>query len=327
MALFVLSLLFFSFLMGMSSEGQLEVGFYSNTCPQVDSIVGAVVRDAVLSDPNMAAVLLRLHFHDCFVQVIEGCDGSILIENGPQSERHAFGHQGVRGFEVIERAKTKLEGSCPGLVSCADIVALAARDAVVMANGPAYQVPTGRRDGLVSNLSLADDMPDVSDSIELLKTKFLNKGLSVKDLVLLSGAHTIGTTACFFMTRRLYNFFPSGEGSDPAISQNFLPQLKARCPKNGDVNVRLAIDAWSEQKFDINILKNIREGFAVLESDARLNDDIATKNIIDSYFSPFSPMFGPSFEADFVESIVKMGQIGVKTGFLGEVRRVCSAFN
>jgi len=129
------------------------------------------------------------------------------------------------------------------------------------------------------------------------------------------------------MTRRLYNFFPSGEGSDPAISQNFLPQLKARCPKNGDVNVRLAIDAGSEQKFDINILKNIREGFAVLESDARLNDDIATKNIIDSYFSPFSPMFGPSFEADFVESIVKMGQIGVKTGFLGEVRRVCSAFN
>ena len=29
----------------------------------------------------------------------QGCDGSILIENGPQSERHAFGHQGVRGFE------------------------------------------------------------------------------------------------------------------------------------------------------------------------------------------------------------------------------------
>lgn len=62
----------------------------------------------------------------------QGCDGSILIENGPQSERHAFGHQGVRGFEVIERAKAQLEGSCPGLVSCADIVALAARDAVVM---------------------------------------------------------------------------------------------------------------------------------------------------------------------------------------------------
>ncbi|RDX62852.1 Peroxidase 43 [Mucuna pruriens] len=320
---FVLSLLFLSFLMG-SSEGQLQVDFYSNTCPQVESVVKDVVRDAVLSEPNMAAVLLRLHFHDCYV---EGCDGSILIENGPQSEKHAFGHQGVRGFEVIERAKAQLEESCPGVVSCADIVALAARDAIVMANGPSYQVPTGRRDGLVSNLSLADDMPDVSDSIQLLKTKFLNKGLTVKDLVLLSGAHTIGTTACFFMSRRLYNFFPGGGGSDPDISPNFLPQLKARCPQNGDINVRLGIDEGSEQKFDINILKNIREGFAVLESDARLNDDLATKDVIDSYFSPFAPMFGPSFEADFVESLVKMGQIGVKTGFLGEIRRVCSTFN
>ncbi|KAL2342131.1 hypothetical protein Fmac_010071 [Flemingia macrophylla] len=306
------------------SEGQLQVGFYSNTCPQVDSIVNAIVRDAVLSDPNMAAVLLRLHFHDCFV---EGCDGSILIDNGPQSERHAFAHQGVRGFDVIERAKAQLEGSCPGVVSCADIVALAARDAIVMANGPSYQVPTGRRDGLGSDLSLADDMPDVSDSIQLLKAKFLNKGLTVKDLVLLSGAHTIGTTACFFMTRRLYNFNPGSGGSDPAINPQFLPKLKARCPVNGDINVRLSIDEGSESKFDVNILKNIREGFAVLESDARLNDDIATKSVIDSYFSPFGPMFEPSFEGDFVESVVKMGQIGVKTGFLGEVRRVCSAFN
>lgn len=64
----------------------------------------------------------------------------------------------------------------------------------MQANGPAYQVPTGRRDGLVSNLSLADDMPDVSDSIELLKTKFLNKGLSVKDLVLLSGTLSLSHT-------------------------------------------------------------------------------------------------------------------------------------
>ena len=60
----------------------------------------------------------------------------------------------------------------------------------MQANGPAYQVPTGRRDGLVSNLSLADDMPDVSDSIELLKTKFLNKGFFFLDFV-------FGGTAAF----------------------------------------------------------------------------------------------------------------------------------
>lgn len=57
----------------------------------------------------------------------------------------------------------------------------------MQSNGPSYQVPTGRRDGEVSNVTLADDMPDVSDSIQQLKTKFLHKGLSEKDLVLLSG--------------------------------------------------------------------------------------------------------------------------------------------
>ncbi|KAE9599350.1 putative peroxidase [Lupinus albus] len=325
MALFVLSFVLICLLMVCCESQVLQVGFYSNTCPEAESIVHNVVREVVISDHNMAAVLLRLHFHDCFV---EGCDGSILIDNGPSSEKNAFGHEGVRGFDVIERAKEELEASCPGVVSCADIVALAARDAIVMANGPMYQVPSGRRDGLASNVSLAEAMPDVSDSIQLLNAKFLNKGLTQKDLVLLSGAHTIGTTACFFMTKRLYNFFPSsgsGSGSDPAINTRFLQVLKARCPQNGDVNVRIAIDEGGHNKFDKHILNNIRQGFAVLESDARLNDDIVTKFIIDSYFN--NPIFGPSFEADFVESIVKMGQIGVKTGFLGEIRHKCSKFN
>ncbi|KAF5448555.1 hypothetical protein F2P56_029075 [Juglans regia] len=166
------------------SKGQLRIGFYAETCPEAESIVRAVVQDAILSKANTAAALLRLHFHDCFV---EGCDGSILIENGPNAERHAFGHQGVVGFEVIEKAKAELETVCRGVVSCADIVALAARDAIALANGPAYQVPTGRRDGRVSNVSLAAEMPDVSDSIQQLKAKFLQKGLTEKDLVLLSG--------------------------------------------------------------------------------------------------------------------------------------------
>ena len=48
---------------------------------------------------------------------------------------------------------------------------------------------TGRRDGFVSDKSLANDMPDVSDSIFQLKAKFQNKGLSDKDLVLLSGTY------------------------------------------------------------------------------------------------------------------------------------------
>lgn len=54
-------------------------------------------------------------------------------------------------------------------------------------NGPNYDVPTGRRDGLVSNARDADDLPEVGDSLDQLKTKFIQQGLSEKDLVVLSG--------------------------------------------------------------------------------------------------------------------------------------------
>lgn len=104
-----------------------RVGFYSQTCPSAESIVKSTVASHVKSDPTLAPGLLRMHFHDCFVQ---GCDASVLIA-GTGTERTAFPNLGLRGYEVIDDAKTQLEAACPGVVSCADILALAARDAVV----------------------------------------------------------------------------------------------------------------------------------------------------------------------------------------------------
>ncbi|PWA65612.1 heme peroxidase [Artemisia annua] len=336
------------------SETSLRVGFYDETCPDAESIVNGFVKDAARFDNQMPAILLRLHFHDCFVQVLslifffkstqlswfhlvlinnawfefdQGCDGSILIDDDPISEKLAEGHQGVKGFDVIENAKSRLEFVCPGVVSCADIVAIAARDAVAFTFGPFYEVETGRRDGFVSNVSLADNMPDFRDSIQLLKQKFFDKGLNEKDLVVLSGAHTIGTTACFFLMDRLYNFV-SGGGPDPSIDPDLLPELMETCPPNGDTDFRLPIDHNSRDTFDDLILDNIRSGFAVLQSDAKLMDDRVTKQILDSYFGSSNQSVQPSFETDFVNSMIKMGRIGVKTSSkTGEIRRVCNTFN
>ncbi|KAJ8762844.1 hypothetical protein K2173_022973 [Erythroxylum novogranatense] len=303
------------------SNGQLRVGFYLGTCPITESIVHRIVQTEISRDPQQAPRLLRLFFHDCLV---EGCDGSILLDSD-SAEKHATANLGLGGFDVIDEAKKQLEAACPGVVSCADVVALAARDAVVLTGGPSYEVPTGRRDGRISESSLATrNMPEVDDSIELLKSKFRSKGLSDEELVLLSaGGHTIGTTACFFMTKRLYNFTGRGD-SDPGINPELLPQLKTKCPRGGDVNVRLPLDWSSETTFDDQILRNIRNGFAVASSDARLNDDANTTQVLDTYVASKT---GPSFKADFARAMVNLGNVGVKTDSKGEIRRVCNAIN
>ncbi|KAK8529741.1 hypothetical protein V6N12_060513 [Hibiscus sabdariffa] len=103
-----------------------RLGFYARTCPRAESIVRSTVQSHFRSNPAIAPGLLRMHFHDCFVQ---GCDASILID-GPNSEKTAPPNRLLRGYEVIDDAKTQLEAACPGVVSCADILTLAARDSV-----------------------------------------------------------------------------------------------------------------------------------------------------------------------------------------------------
>ncbi|KAM1332010.1 hypothetical protein TB1_043662 [Malus domestica] len=113
----------------VQGQGQLtRLGFYSRTCPAAESIVKQTVQTHFNSNPSVAPGLLRMHFHDCFVQ---GCDASVLLD-GPNTEKTAGPNLGLRGWEVIDDAKTKLEAACPGVVSCADILALAARDSVVL---------------------------------------------------------------------------------------------------------------------------------------------------------------------------------------------------
>lgn len=120
-------LVFLSCLIAVYGQGT-RIGFYSTTCPNAETIVQTTVASHFGSDPKVAPGLLRMHNHDCFVQ---GCDGSVLL-SGPNSERTAGANVNLRGFEVIDDAKRQLEAACPGVVSCADILALAARDSVAL---------------------------------------------------------------------------------------------------------------------------------------------------------------------------------------------------
>ncbi|KAL6329804.1 hypothetical protein AAG906_037512 [Vitis piasezkii] len=305
-------------------QGQgTRVGFYSRTCPQAESIVQKTVQSHFQSNPAIAPGLLRMHFHDCFVR---GCDASILI-NGTSTEKTTVPNSLINGYDVIDDAKTQIEAACPGVVSCADILALAARDSVVLTKGLAWKVPTGRRDGRVSLASDVNNLPSPRDSIEAQKQKFADKGLTDQDLVTLVGGHTIGTSACQFFRYRLYNFSTTtANGADPSMDATFVTQLQALCPADGDGSRRIALDTGSSNTFDASFFTNLKNGRGVLESDQKLWTDASTKTFVQRFLG-VRGLSGLNFNVEFGRSMVKMSNIGVKTGTEGEIRRVCTAIN
>ncbi|XP_004293017.1 PREDICTED: lignin-forming anionic peroxidase-like [Fragaria vesca subsp. vesca] len=102
----------------------------------------------------------------------------------------------VRGYGVIDNAKAAVEKLCPGVVSCADIVAVAATDASVAVEGPNWAMKLGRRDSTTASKTLAESsLPSFLDSLESLTNRFAGLGVNVRDLVALSGAHSISNSA------------------------------------------------------------------------------------------------------------------------------------
>ncbi|XP_056846232.1 peroxidase 62 isoform X2 [Raphanus sativus] len=187
-------IVFLSCLIAVCGQGT-RIGFYSTTCPNAETIVRTTVTSHFGSDPKIAPGLLRMHFHDCFVQ---GCDGSVLI-SGPDTEKTAGANFNLRGFEVIDDAKTQLEAACPGVVSCADILALAARDSIALTKGQSWQVPTGRRDGRVSLATNVNNLPSPSDSVDVQRRKFAAFRLNTRDLVALVGQRTHDWNSCMWV--------------------------------------------------------------------------------------------------------------------------------
>ncbi|KAL0326867.1 UNVERIFIED_CONTAM: Lignin-forming anionic peroxidase [Sesamum angustifolium] len=307
---------FFLLLSTVPCQAQLSPSFYDTTCPNALSTIRTSIRQAVSRERRMAASLIRLHFHDCFVQ---GCDASILLDETPtiQSEKTAFPNvNSARGYEVVEAAKLEVERICPGVVSCADILTLAARDASVAVGGPSWSVKLGRRDSTTASRSLANsDLPGPSSSLDALISGFGNKGLSARDMVALSGAHTIGQAQCFLFRDRIYS-----NGTD--IEAGFASTRRRQCPQNsGDGNLA-PLDLVTPNSFDNNYFKNLMQRRGLLQSDQVLFSGGSTDSIVSEYSR--TPQ---TFASDFANAMIKMGEIELLTGQNGIIRRVCSAIN
>nr|CAB3463823.1 unnamed protein product [Digitaria exilis] len=165
----------------------------------VFELVNAAIRGnaTVDGDPRVGPALIRLLFHDCWVN---GCDGSVLLDetpaDGTRTEKTAAKSIGLAGFDLIDTIKSRLAAAA----SCADILAFAARDAATVLSGGRirYAVRRGRGDSVSSSAAAADAAlpgPDGNSSaFAFLEEAFAARGFDKGDLAALSGAHAVGVS-------------------------------------------------------------------------------------------------------------------------------------
>ncbi|XP_019150174.1 PREDICTED: lignin-forming anionic peroxidase-like [Ipomoea nil] len=256
------------------AQQQLSPSFYDNTCPNALNIIRTAVRQTVSRERRMAASLIRLHFHDYFVQA---CDASILLDESQtiQSEKTALpNHASAMGYDVIEAAKRELEKACPGIVSCADVLSVAARDATVAVGGHSWTVKLGRRDSTTASRTI--DLPSPFANLDTLISSFASKGLNTRDMVALSGAHTLGQAQCFLFRDRIY-------GNRTNIDVGFASTRRRKCPNDTENGNLAPLDLVTPNSFDNNYYKNLLQKKGLLQSDQVLFSGGATDSIVSEY--------------------------------------------
>ncbi|BBN18168.1 peroxidase [Marchantia polymorpha subsp. ruderalis] len=300
----------------------LSGSFYDKSCPQAASIVESFVTRYLNKDRNFSGTFIRLQFHDCGVR---GCDGSVLLNSTAtnQAEREAHVNFGLRGIAEVDEIKAALEHACPGVVLCADMLIMAARDATVKVGGPTWPVALGRRDGGQSTDVMADsNLPFPILNFSGLGANFAAKGFNAREMLALSGAHTVGQSHCNGILPHLYNFTGKDvvTDTDPSLNKAFSVSLKKVCPPGNRTNT-VHMDS-TVNIFDRVYYQNVLGGRGVFITDSALITNSAGKKVA-RLFSQRSS----SFFEEFAAAMVKMGNLGVLTGTQGEIRRTCQFVN
>ncbi|XP_010460904.1 PREDICTED: peroxidase 7 [Camelina sativa] len=298
-------------------DNQLSLNYYDKICPNFEKIVDNKVREWTKSDASLGPALLRLIFHDCGVT---GCDASVLLDY-EGTERRSPASKTLRGFELIDDIKSELEKSCPGLASCADILTAASRAATVQLGGPYWPNAYGRRDSKASYARDVEKVPSGRRDVTALLETFQSYGLNILDLVVLSGAHTIGQAYCGTIQSRLYNYNGTS-GTDPSIEPKYADYLRRKCRWATET---VSLDAITPAVFDNQYYINLQKNMGVLTTDQELVKDPRTAPLVKAFAEQPPQMF----RQQFAVSMAKLVNVGVLTGEdrTGEIRKVCSKSN
>ncbi|GAX83796.1 hypothetical protein CEUSTIGMA_g11221.t1 [Chlamydomonas eustigma] len=155
---------------------------------ETQAAINAALRKVM--NKGKAPSALRLVFHDAGTFNLAKRDGGMNSSIQFELDRpENFGLK--RGWRIVLDLEKAVKGTpAEGLVTRTDWIALAGAAAVAMCGGPVIPVAIGRQDALGPDPE--GRLPAESLSASELKSNFAAKGFSVRELVALSGAHTIG---------------------------------------------------------------------------------------------------------------------------------------
>ncbi|KAM0852952.1 hypothetical protein ACQ4PT_051419 [Festuca glaucescens] len=272
-------------LLAPAAVAQLSTSFYSGSCASLESIVRSGMVSAVQQEPRMGASILRLFFHDCFVN---GCDGSVLLDDSSTltGEKNAGPNaNSLRGYEVIDAIKSPGRRRLP-------------RHRLLRRHPsrrrPRRRQPAGRSDvgGAAGPSGRAHDHAGGGEQqppLAVVQRGDAYLGVRVQGPRLPRHGGAVG--------RAHHRGRASG-----ATDGNLAP-----------------LDAFSSVRFDNGYYRNLLSRFGLLHSDQEL---FGSGGPVDSIAQTYAGN-GGAFSADFVTAMIKMGNISPLTGSSGEIRNNC----
>ncbi|KAH7560441.1 hypothetical protein JRO89_XS10G0020500 [Xanthoceras sorbifolium] len=295
------------------STAQLSPTFYATSCSNLSNVVREVVEQARANDVRLGAKIIRVHFHDCFVN----------LQMAYRARKVQLRTCQQPGMKSLTASKPHWS-VCPGVVSCADIVALASQILVSLDGGPTWELPLGRRDSRTANRAGTTAIPGPFETLTQIEAKYIAQGLDATDLVASSGAHTFGRARCATFSRRLFNFNNTGS-PDSTIDPTYLQTLQQSCPQGGPAGTLNNLDPTTPDAFDNNYYTNVQNNRGLLQTDQVLfstadRPDVAA--IVNRFAGSQAEFF-----AAFGQFMIRMGDLNPLTGNNGEIRTNCRRIN
>lgn len=166
--------------------------------------------------------------------------------------------------------------------------------------GQGWPLLLGRRDSTTASMVQAStDLPSPNSDLPTLIAAFDKKKLSAREMVALSGAHSIGLAQC--------------ANVDKTTQQQ-------RC-SSANSNSLLPLDVQTPEGFD-NLYYGNLPNKGLLHSDRVLTDRADLRDLVRQYASNQTLFF-----VDFANAMKKMSEMSLLTGANGEIRLNCTRVN